>query len=341
MTREYIILTILFLTVFGYLFGQDTSTYRQANGSMFSNNYTFIKKNKSDNFGTFIQYSETDDMQYWYGQGVFTETNKKYFLTFDTTNNHNRIETVSSTEHSDTLYIKWLDWRCEQQEWFSIRFADTIKNTKIYRSDFLTGFVKIPKTDLKDKKLSLYAFGSGRNIFDFIIPDNIDEINLFVNDTVVMHTFDNTKITLKKNKRGFTTIGMWTKEKSAQFTNDFTEKWKADSMGTNGFREKSIAWDSTKKTYLINGINISRYKRNEILDLLGEPNFLGTSERDITIIGGLTWGWSYTRVRKTMNYTFRTCNINGHNSPDFIEIEFRNSKVVDVCVKNLCKLTER
>ena len=217
MTRPYIILTILFWTVSGQLFGQDTTIYSQESASMFSNNYTFIKKNKSDNFGTFIQYSGTDDMQHWYGRGVFTETNKKYFLTFDTTNNHNRIETVSSTGHSDTLYIKWFDWSGEQQEWFSIRFADTAKNKNIYRADFLIGFVKIPKKELRSKNLSLYAFGSNRNIFDFLVADNIDEINIFVNDSVFMHTFDKKKETLKKNGKGFTTIGMWTKEKPTQF----------------------------------------------------------------------------------------------------------------------------
>ncbi len=164
-----------------------------------------------------MQYSGTDDMQYWYGQGVFTETKQKIFLTYDTTNNHNRIETVSSTGHSDTLYIKWFDWRGEQQEWFNIRFADTIKNKNIYRADFLTGFVKIPKKDLTNNNLSLYAFGSDRNIFDFLVPDHVDEINIFANDLVIMHTFDKTKETLKKNGKGFKTIGMWTKEKPTQF----------------------------------------------------------------------------------------------------------------------------
>jgi hypothetical protein len=164
-----------------------------------------------------MQYSGTDDMQHWYGQGVFTETNKKYILTFDTTNNHNRLETVSSTGYSDTLYIKWFDWNGEQQEWFSIRFADTAKHKSIYRADLFSGFVKIAKADLTDKKLSLYAFGSDRNIFNFSVGDNIDEISLFVNDAVVMHTFDKTKVTLKKNGKGFTTIGMWTKEKPTQF----------------------------------------------------------------------------------------------------------------------------
>jgi hypothetical protein len=217
MTRSYIILTILLLAVIGQLFGQDTTIYSQENASMFSNYYTFIKKNKSDNFGTFMQYSETDDMQHWYGQGVFTETNKKYSLTFDTTNNHNRIETISSTGHSDTLYVKWFDWSGEQQEWFGIRLTDTIKNKNIYRADFLTGSLKIPKKDLTSKNLSLYTFGSNRDIFDFWVADNIDEINIFVNDSVVMHAFDKKKETLKKNGKGFTTAGLWTKENPTQF----------------------------------------------------------------------------------------------------------------------------
>lgn len=205
------------MAVIGQLFAQDTTIYRQANASMFSNNYTFIKKNKSDKFGTFIQYSGTDDMQYWYGEGVFTETNQKYFLTFDTTNNYNRIETVSSTGHSDTLYIKWFDWRGEQQEWFSIRFQDTINHNDIYQSDFIIGFVKIPKNELTNKHLALYPFGGNRNIFDFYVSDKINEINIFVNDQMRMHTFDKKTEILKKNAKGFTTIGMFTKEKLTQF----------------------------------------------------------------------------------------------------------------------------
>ena len=216
MTKAYILFTILFLT-FGQLFGQDTTIYKQANASMFSNNYTFIKKNKSDNAGAFIQYVRTDDGQYWYGQGVFIETKQKIFLTFDTTNNHNRIETVSNSVHADTLYIKWFDWWGNQQEWFSIRFADTTKDKHIYRAGVLTGFVKIPRKDLTSKNLSLYPFRSDRNIFNFYVPDSVNEVNLFANVPVLMHTFDKTKEILKKNKKGFITIGLWTKEKRTQF----------------------------------------------------------------------------------------------------------------------------
>lgn len=215
--KRYIIFTILFQILVGQLFAQETTIYRQANASLFSNNYTFIKKNKSDKFGTFIQFSRTDDMQYWYGEGIFTETNKKYFLTFDTTNYYNHIETVASTGYSDTLCIKWYDWRGEQQEWFSIRFADTINYKNIYHADFLIGFVKIPKNELTSKHLSLYSFGGNRNVFDFSVSDSIDEIIIFVNDQMLMHTFDKKTEILKKNAKGFTTIGMFTKEKSTQF----------------------------------------------------------------------------------------------------------------------------
>lgn len=213
----FIILTVLFLSLSGHLLGQDTTIYRQASASMFSNNYTFIKKKKSDISGTFFQYSGTDDMQYWYGQGVFIETNKKYFLTFDTTNNHNRVETFSSTGHSDTVYFKWFDWFGVQQKWFSIRYTDTSKNKNIYPADPLSGFVKIPKSELKSKRLSLFPFGSNRIIFDFFISENIDEISIYVSDLRFMHTHDKKKETLKKNAKGFTTIGMWTKEKPTQF----------------------------------------------------------------------------------------------------------------------------
>lgn len=204
------------MTVIGELFSQDTTIYSQANARLFSNYYTFIKKNKSDKSGTFTQYSGTDDLQYWYGEGVFIETKQKIYLTFDTANNRNRIETVSNTGHSDTLYINWFDWWGEQKEWFSIRFVDTIKNKKTYTADFMTGYIKIPKTDLIDKKLSL-VFRGGENTFDFITADNIDEINLFVNDIRIMHTFDKSTVKLKKNRTGFTTTGMWTEEKPTQF----------------------------------------------------------------------------------------------------------------------------
>src|SRR5574343_424240 len=186
MTGRNIISIVVFLTFIGPLFGQDKTIYRQENARMFFNHYKFVKKNKSDKFGYFIQYCGTDDNQNWYGLGIFTETNKKYFLTFDITNTDSRIEVDSSTGHSDTLYIKWFDWVGEQQKSFSVRSADTIINKSIYYSDLITGFVKVPKKDLTNKSLSLYVMRTNRKVYDFLVTDNIDEINIFVEDKVFL-----------------------------------------------------------------------------------------------------------------------------------------------------------
>jgi hypothetical protein len=216
MTKKYIILIILCLITIEQLFGQDTTIYTQENAVLFGNSYKFIKKNKSSSSGFFIQSSSTDDGQLWYGQGKFTETKEKIFLTFDTTDNFNRIETTYSTKHIDTLYIKWFDWKGYQETWFSMKFADTTQNNKIYRADLLEGFVKIPKQDLIGKQLLLYdTFDS--KIFSFLLPENVNEIKIFANNLARTHSFNKKKEVLKKNKKGFITIGMWTEEKPTQF----------------------------------------------------------------------------------------------------------------------------
>ncbi|MBI1307744.1 MAG: hypothetical protein GC181_14165 [Bacteroidetes bacterium] len=208
-------MTILFLTV-GQLFGQDTTTYRQANASMFSNNYTFIKQNKSDNSGTFNQRTRTDDGQYWYGQGTFEENKQKIYLTFDTTECNPRIETKKNENHRDTLYIRWFDWWGNRQEWFTVRFTDTTSN-KSYHADWQTSFIKIPMTELKNKKLSLYGFSSTRKVVDLEVPIGVNEVNIFANDSLVIHTYNKSNEELSKRKNGFITVGMWTKGKRTLF----------------------------------------------------------------------------------------------------------------------------
>lgn len=218
MIRTQPALTILLFTcICGQLFGQDTTIYRQANASMFWNNYTLIKASKSDNFGTFIQSSGSDDMQYWYGRGVFTETRHKIFLSFDTTNNHNRIQVTLGTKNSDTLYIRWLDWWGKDQGGFSIRFTDTTTNKSIFQVDEQTPFVKIPKSQLKDTKLSLYTFGSNRKIIDFEVDNHGNDINIYANDSLLSHAFAKTQEVLKRTKDGFVAVGMFTKHKKKKF----------------------------------------------------------------------------------------------------------------------------
>ena len=100
---------------------------------------------------------------------------------------------------------------------FTIRFTETSISKKAYKVDLLTGIVKIPKKDLAIKELSLFAYGSDLKIVDFFVEDNVDEINVFADDLTIMHTFDKTKETLKKNAKGFKTVGMWTEERRTQF----------------------------------------------------------------------------------------------------------------------------
>lgn len=217
MKKLQIIMPILLLTAIGKLIGQDTLIYIQANASMFSNTYTFIKKVNSDNFGRFKQFSKTDDMQYWYGEGTFIEENRKIILSYDTSRHQNRIETSFEVEHSDTIYIKWFDWWGEPLKWVNVRYSDTTVNDTIFQSDWKSGLIKIATKDIQHNKLSLFAYTSNRKIVDFEINTDINEVSIFANDTITIHTFDKTNETLKKNKKGFVTVGMWTNNKKTKF----------------------------------------------------------------------------------------------------------------------------
>ena len=220
MTRANIILAMFILVTTGNLLGQDTTFYTQANASLFSNKYTLVKQNKKDHSGTFQQKCITDDMQYWVGKGEFAETKLKIYLTFDSISFHNHIETVTTTEQIDTIYIKWCDWGGAQQLMFNIKMADTVMSKNIYSSDYLTGIVKIPKRELLSNHLLLFNFAGNKQIFDFIIKDNIAQITIIANDEAVMHILDKEEEILKKNRKGVTTICMWTNGKRNLFVKD-------------------------------------------------------------------------------------------------------------------------
>ncbi|MGO8055567.1 hypothetical protein, partial [Rhizobium leguminosarum] len=94
--RHLILLVVSLFFVFGKLKAQDTIRYKQINASLFSNDYIFIKKNRFDKNGSFYRRSATDDGLFWFGEGVFSETNKKIILTYDTSKNKNRVESFSN-----------------------------------------------------------------------------------------------------------------------------------------------------------------------------------------------------------------------------------------------------
>lgn len=205
---------LLFLVLPLPFFGQDSVVFDQAKAALFSNTYTFIRKDKADAYGTFLQRSGTDDLQYWYGHGTFSETKHKIELLFDSTGEHNRIVQTASGLHDDTLYIHWFDWWGQEQVWFNVR---TDAGTKKYSCDDFSGLVKIPRAAVNDSLLCLCPFNSNQKLYTFQVADSTNEINLFVNAPTFMHTFGKRKETLKKNKSGFKTTGMWTNGKSIQF----------------------------------------------------------------------------------------------------------------------------
>lgn len=76
-TQKLNILYFAILTlVLQNTYSQDSITYTQSNSKMFSNNYVFFKN------GTFKHYYETDDGQYWYGIGTYTDKGRKRILEF-------------------------------------------------------------------------------------------------------------------------------------------------------------------------------------------------------------------------------------------------------------------
>lgn len=54
------------------------------------------------------------------------------------------------------------------------------------------------------------------------------------------------------------------------FPENFSKNWKSDSLGENGFRKKCITYDSVLT--FINGINITGYSKEKVIQLLGKPN---------------------------------------------------------------------
>jgi hypothetical protein len=217
MSRTQFILTLIGAIICGRVYAQDTLVYRQTNADLFSNKYTFIKTNKTDKNGKFIQTTATDDGQFWIGHGTFQEKNQKIILTFDTTELIPKIEFDTTESNKDFLTIKWFDWWGEPQDFFNVKYTDTTKYKETYLSNWTKGFLEIPLTELKDNGLSLYFSSGNRKILDFQVIDGINQINIFANDTIRIHIHRKSNEKLKKRKNGFKTIGMWTKGKKTLF----------------------------------------------------------------------------------------------------------------------------
>ena len=69
-------LSIILLLIFQITYSQDSIVFSQSNSVLFGNRYVFFSNN------TFKHYYQTDDGQYWYGVGEYTDKGCKRILRF-------------------------------------------------------------------------------------------------------------------------------------------------------------------------------------------------------------------------------------------------------------------
>jgi hypothetical protein len=64
---------------------------------------------------------------------------------------------------------------------------------------------------------------------------------------------------------------------------DFSNKWKSDSLGNTSFRSKSLRYNPrTKEISSVNGINLVKYTKTQITELLGNPNRIIVNDTGFT-----------------------------------------------------------
>jgi len=72
--------------------------------------------------------------------------------------------------------------------------------------------------------------------------------------------------------------------KKDSLTDDFSNKWKSDSLGLNGFRSNHYSLNRSAKTWIINGVNFKGYNKEKVLKILGKPTSFGYGKEDGLLI---------------------------------------------------------
>jgi len=79
-------------------------------------------------------------------------------------------------------------------------------------------------------------------------------------------------------------IRQLTKQEKDSLLINFSVKWKADSLGQNGFRMNHYSFDSSTRKWLINNATFKGYNKEKIINLLGEPKSSGLGKEDDLLI---------------------------------------------------------
>lgn len=92
-----------------------------------------------------------------------------------------------------------------------------------------------------------------------------------VNDNLKLEKKEHRQLTQHEKERDFLLTG-------------FSVKWKADSLGQNGFRMNHYSFDSSTRTWRINNATLKGYNKERIINLLGEPKSSGLGKEDDLLI---------------------------------------------------------
>jgi hypothetical protein len=60
----------------------------------------------------------------------------------------------------------------------------------------------------------------------------------------------------------------------------FSDMWKTDSLGLNGFRAKNYSFIQDPKHWAIGGVDYRGYSKQELMEILGKPNESGLGKED-------------------------------------------------------------
>lgn len=64
----------------------------------------------------------------------------------------------------------------------------------------------------------------------------------------------------------------------------FSDMWKTDSLGLNGFRSKNYSFIQDPKHWAIGGVDFRGYSKQELIEILGKPNESGLGKEDELLI---------------------------------------------------------
>jgi hypothetical protein len=76
----------------------------------------------------------------------------------------------------------------------------------------------------------------------------------------------------------------FTEEEMDSILSEFSVKWKADSLGEDGFRVNQYTWDSVARIRYVHGVNFQGYSESQIIKWLGRPSSSGRHFEDNGLI---------------------------------------------------------